>query len=182
MGKKQSTIFTCLIGLVQIGTPIAAIITGNRIILLLALFLWACNFLYLAWSNYVVTLRINSWSQTLGSITRSKVGLSHSGFEDSEGVDSSHSSFKYNLSYTYSVEDKSYTGILLSYAPFSESEHDVHMLVAKYPVGKRVPVFFNPKNPSMACLEKTKPSSNIFFFFILGVGLMLVFIHLALNP
>ena len=62
--------------------------------------------------------------------------------------------FTAEIRYDYTVDGTSYTGDRVSYSDYSSSnEMQMQTVVAEYPVGKSVTVFFDPENPSSSLLE-----------------------------
>jgi hypothetical protein len=107
------------------------------------------------------------FTQTSGVMVSSKIDWLGSGH-----------GYKLNLLYTYEVEGKSYESIIL-YAGMPthfDSRSRAEDFLKKYPAGKKVDVFYDPEDPSYACLETTKGYSRKLliwglFMFVFTVGI-----------
>lgn len=97
------------------------------------------------------------WPHTAGHIVKSQVGAtsaSGSGFGlDGRYHSHSVSTDSVDIRYTYVVEGRPRTGERLTYdsAPFERSECE--RIVAQYPVGKGVEVYYDPENPDISLLR-----------------------------
>jgi hypothetical protein len=87
------------------------------------------------------------WVSTEGMITESFVDDS-----DSDNITP-------RLAYTYQVNGQYLCGWRVSYALRGANRRAVEEIVAKYPQGKRVRVFYDTKAPASAVLENTPPGS-----------------------
>ena len=93
-----------------------------------------------------------NWASTEGTIISSHKSLSHTDARKLENAE---------LRYEYTVGDKTYTSSVIksggdvSSHTSKRSLTDVDRLLAKYPVGAQVAVYYHPKLPRMACLEKS---------------------------
>lgn len=61
------------------------------------------------------------------------------------------------IAYTYEVGEESYRGTRFTLAE-KVAESEVPDVLARYPVGKSVPVFYDPTDPANAVLERDAPS------------------------
>jgi hypothetical protein len=73
------------------------------------------------------------------------------------------------ISYTYTVQGKSYTNTRFSFAEKTVNPQVVASRFDAYPAGNTVPVYYNPRNPSQAVLEagssvKTLIKSSVSYF------------------
>ncbi len=111
-----------------------------------------------------------SWSSTVGEITRAEVRTNIS--TDSEG-DTTYS-YVPSVEYVYQVEGTPYTGKAIAFgASRSYSNRTkAEAQLGKYPVGGRVTVYYNPENPGEAVLERQAVGTN--FMTIGGVVLIVV--------
>jgi hypothetical protein len=123
-----------------------------------------------------------SWPSVKGRIVRSMKTLKHTDAGKLEDAD---------IAYEYAFGEKQYRskvikigGDLLS-QPTKRAHSEADLLLTKYPVGKVVDVYVNPKHPKVACLEKAG-AETIFisiFFGLLAVvaglysGEISAFIH-----
>ena len=86
------------------------------------------------------------------------------------------------LSYTYTVDSKEYEGHSIGVAEMgSASKQDAQEKIAPYPVGKEVMVFYNPRNPDEAILEKQSGANTFVFLGIVGTILLTIGILIWFN-
>ena len=90
-----------------------------------------------------------SWPAVSGTVTRSQVERRTE--TDSDGhtdVD-----YKPTVRFTYSVEGVEYQGMRLQFgAPDYDKNSEAQAQLDPFPVGKEVPVYYNPENPKLAVL------------------------------
>ena len=111
------------------------------------------------------------WPSTAGQISESRVA--HSTHTDTEG-DSTDSYTPY-IEYTYQVAGQDYTGRDLTFG-FTQgygNASKAQAILAKYPVGAQVNVYYDPAEPQKAVLERQAGG--------FGVGLVLGIIFLVLG-
>ena len=87
------------------------------------------------------------WANTQGVIVESFVD------------DSDSDSIAPRLVYTYQVNGQTLRGWRVSYALRGANRRAVEEIVARYPSGKKVLVFYDPNAPASAVLENTPPAS-----------------------
>jgi hypothetical protein len=91
--------------------------------------------------------------------------------EKSATVESSKGKAKLWLEYEYMINQKTFTNDKYSFGhDGGMSGAQIEKLIKKYPLGKEIKVFYNPKNPaeSILCLSARMN------YFLLGLGLLLV--------
>ncbi len=112
------------------------------------------------------------WPSVMGRIVASEVRESSS--MDSEGDTST--MYKPYVQYEYNVMGSPFTGekVSIGLTVSHGSPSQPREIVAKYPVGASVPVYYNPENPADAVLEQRSGSSKVSL--ILGI----VFIVIAI--
>jgi hypothetical protein len=92
------------------------------------------------------------WPSTQGQISESRVA--HSTHTDSDGDTSD--SYTPTIEYTYQVAGQAYTGRNLTFG-FTQgygNASKAQAVLAKYPVGAHVSVFYDPADPQQAVLER----------------------------
>jgi len=110
----------------------------------------------LMWLGYGVMLyrkhkKAAQWTSVPGTIIESSI---------SEITIKLTPGMRFNLKYEYRVDDRSYTGSRLTlvdtmdYPATASNRTTVENLVAQYPVGKNVQVYFNPNDPQQSFLYK----------------------------
>lgn len=89
-------------------------------------------------------------------------------------------SFSPEITYKFSIDGKEYTGRKFRTLGFSsQRESEIKELIARYPVGQRITVYYNPAKNDEAVIEKAPAPSKILLVFGGGVvllGLLIVFV------
>ncbi len=109
-----------------------------------------------------------AWTATAGRVTESYVRESHS--RDSDG----HTSTSYypEVRYLYQAMGAEYTGTKIAFGGGIGGSHKKAVeMIAQYPVGKNVSVYYDPKNPEEAVLERRMGSKGML---IIGVVFTLI--------
>jgi hypothetical protein len=131
--------------------------------------------------GFVSALRLKGsrgWPSVKGRIVRSIKSLKHTDAGKLEDPD---------IAYEYEFGEKKYTsktikigGDMLS-QPSKHAHSKADLLLAKYPVGKVVDVYVDPKHPKVACLEKAGAETVFIsiFFGLLAVVAGLYFGEIA---
>lgn len=162
MTKKQNT---------KTGLFFGAIIFGGLGIFLL--FTWVQN-LQMARSS-------KSWPAVQGVVVSSNVVRV---LDSTDKKGKRHYSYKGLVKYSYSVEGQNYLSSRISFGDYSTSSPDhAERIVANYPEGKKVRVYYDPNFPVHAVLERSAGFGNfirvlIGFLFLLG-GIVLLFTFFA---
>ena len=112
-------------------------------------------------------LKLSSgWPQVEGRVVRSEKRLKHTDAGRLEDAD---------VAYEYSFGGKQYTsrvvkigGDMLT-SPSKRSPSEADLLIAKYPVGRVVNVYVNPKHPKVACLERAG-AETVFISLLCGAA------------
>lgn len=115
--------------------------------------------------DYRNALLSADWPSVPGSITGSYVKTSSS----TKGG----TTYSAKISYTYSVQGKQYTGSRINFGSLLTSSSGAREIVARYPVGKALNVFYNPADLSDAVLEPGYASG---LWFSPGVGAVVAFV------
>ena len=122
------------------------------------LLMWWSGWLALAWAGYQLlwSLRARTWPNVQGTITQSEaafMGINNSTIIGPRGS----TKHAWKVAYTYSVEGIAYTGSTKALdiddqdSTFSSVTH----MVSKHPVGSAVTVYHHPKDPHLACLDRS---------------------------
>ena len=110
---------------------------------------------------------VRQWPTAQGEILKTWVSV-RSDSEDDEYVP--------EVRYRYTVEGQTYTGDRLRAAPVSAgSRNGAERMLAAYPQGAVVRVYYNPQNPAESVLE---PGVARSFWFFLAGGVAWVFVGL----
>lgn len=119
-------------------------------------------------SDIVHQQQAASWPVVQGTITRSEV----------EAVRSKGIKYEPKLAYTYSVDGHPYEGSKYRRSSFRSSDSGyAEEVVARYPVGARVPVYHRPGQPSEAVLQPGVASLDLFpLLFLLPFNLVVVWL------
>jgi hypothetical protein len=108
---------------------------------------------------------IQSWSSTMGTVLASSIVWRRSG--------SNNSSTAYpSVQYSYQVNGQMYQGAKI--APGMEvGGTGANKVVARYPAGVQVMVFYNPQNSSEAVLERKAPAQWLMWLMLVIFDVML---------
>ncbi len=95
--------------------------------------------------------------------------------------DISHSSkprFRFDIIYQYKVNGKSYESSRIGFGfKGSDKKENVDQIINRYPIGKKVAVYFDKSNPSFSVLEPERNSKFGFLLlsvlYLMGVGLVI---------
>jgi len=101
-----------------------------------------CFLLYLAWKGYTSSRNMNEWELTQGTITKSEVKRAGAALMP-------------DIEYQYFVLGVEYEGNSVTIPP--DVFYDTQLaqgLLAEYPVGKKVDVYYNPELHRVAVLVK----------------------------
>jgi hypothetical protein len=100
----------------------------------------AVSALWLGWMNG----RATHWPSVEGVVTRSALDASPAGFGDMVA----------DFSYAYRVGGRDFECSRVAYASRCPSTAASRRLIARFPVGRRLTVFYDPASPSSAVLER----------------------------
>jgi hypothetical protein len=100
---------------------------------------------------------VSQWPSTIGIVTMSRVETrsTSDGYTDYPSVQ-----------YAYQVEGQSYQGAKLAPGP-EVGGSGAGKVVAKYPAGTQVMIFYNPQNPSETVLERKAPGLWIMWLLLI---------------
>ncbi|RMG98831.1 MAG: DUF3592 domain-containing protein [Chloroflexi bacterium] len=134
---------------------------GCFYVLFLGLFFVASITLTIVGVNVLRNARVSEgWPTTTGEVVASSVRAS----SDSDGT-----TYYADVSYSYVVDDHRYVSDTVSFGEYGSSDRShAEEVVARYPVGKRVTVYYNPELPETAVLE---PGVTWSSYFPLAMGL-----------
>ena len=99
---------------------------------------------------------VSQWPSTMGSVTMSRVESRSSG--------DGYTNYPV-VQYSYQVGGQAYQGTKLAPGP-EVGGTGAGKVVARYPAGAQVMVFYNPQNPSEAVLERKAPAQWIMWLLL----------------
>lgn len=113
-----------------------------------------------------------TWPKTSGKITHSSVSTSRS---RSNGK--TKTLYSSDVTYQYQVQSRDYTcsNVFFGGDASSSSSSAAHQLVERYPTGRQVDVFYDPKHPENAVLE---PGAHWQSYLVYGIGLLFLVVGL----
>jgi hypothetical protein len=122
-----------------------------------------------------------TWRTTSGTITRSEIrAVKKRDLDNREKVRSAPS-----IAYEYTVNGKRYSGERISLAEIIP-ESDIEAILARYPLGAQVMVYYDPSNPRRAVLERDLPidfgKGLAGVFVLVGAGAVLALLTVAKVP
>ncbi len=157
----------------QSSSTITILITGFLTVLFFGI---GVGLIFLHRRNKRKTEESLSWPETIGTVSEStiKQGSNVLGSSDEDGESSP--VFTAEISYSYQVGGAEYAskrvafGGSRSYSKRESAEKEA----VRYPEGTRLPVYYDPKNPKEAVLDRTVKGSNMVFV----MGIMFIIIGL----
>lgn len=112
-----------------------------------------------------------SWPTASGEVLSSTVRVDR----DEDGT-----SYFADVTYRYVVDDLEYASDSVSFGQFGSSDRDhAEGIVARYPVGSQVTVFYDPEDVETAVLE---PGVTWSSYMLLGMGILFIGIPLIMLP
>jgi len=108
---------------------------------------------------------VKTWPSTMGTVQFSTIQWRRSGSSNSS------SAFPV-VQYSYQVNGQQYNGAKLAPGP-EVGGSGANKVIAKYPAGAQVMVFYNPQNPSDAVLETKASAQWIMWLVLIIVDVML---------
>jgi len=124
--------------------------------------------------NYTQAVISNNWSSTSGVILESKLNMderfsSHSGMQTRERV------YSPSILYQYKVDGEQYTGNRIRFAAIGGSDINAsRSYVDRFPVNKKVAVWYSPFNHNQAVLVKGVEKVTNLGTLVAGIAFMLV--------
>jgi hypothetical protein len=112
--------------------------------------------------DYVSAQTAKEWQVVQGRVLDSKLGYSSGPKGPSYWAD---------IRYTYDLGDKRLVGTTVGFGPRIGSRDAAEDAVTKFPAGKQVSVYLNPRDPSEAVLEPGQLQG--YWLWKLGIGLVL---------
>lgn len=121
--------------------------------------------------NVLQNARVSeSWPTTSGEILSSSVRVD----DDEDGT-----SYFGDVTFRYAVADLPYTSDTVSFGQYGSNRSHAEEIVAKYPVGSQVTVYYDPNDAGTAVLE---PGVTWSSYFVLGMGLSFTCFPLLFLP
>ena len=115
--------------------------------------------------------RSRSWPSVEGTVTASDVTWTER-MEHGDGIRIGRRPRDHHvrIEYAYSVDDNTHRGTKYSFADaMSKSEGMCRKIVERHPVGSKVEVFYDPKDPTKAVLDRST-GCGPWMFFVVGGG------------
>lgn len=114
------------------------------------MFIFDAIFLGIIFSTQRKVAQANSWPSTMGTILMSMVQWRASGSNSTSGANYP------VVMYSYQAMGQAYQGNKVAPGP-EVGGMGANKVVARYPMGAQVTVYYNPANPSEALLERDTP-------------------------
>lgn len=133
--------------------------------------------------DFVRAVSSRDWPTAEGTIVSSEVDSETRSVGDGQ----SSTSCWPKVGYDYTVNDKTYSGDTIAFSSLRSGPHigsgraEAQVVVDRYPVGKQVRVYYNPKDPEIAALESGDTALNFIapvagvFLILFGYGLRRMF-------
>lgn len=131
---------------------------GKSLMFLIAIFVTGI-FALISWSSYLKGRASETWPLVEGKILESGVNETE---VRRDGL--LRKTYDVHVVYEYTVDGKRLTSDNLAFTmdETSRSRTEMTVIANEFPIGKRVPVYFNPDNPAEACLDKGLQDSPLF--------------------
>ncbi len=124
-------------------------------------------------SSGLLGIKSKSWPTVEGNITTSETEKMEG--EDTEGIRLV--AYKPNIRYSYTVSGVQYTSSRISFEGIKTSgKIAAKEMLARYPIGKQITVYYNPRNPQQSTLQTNYPQKDL----IAGLCIGLFFISMAI--
>lgn len=139
---------------------------GKKNILILMLGMFTAGIFMLAWGGYEIKAshKTGSWPSTEGTITSSSV---HKEIRRESGK--TVTTYYPSVQYRYHIGDRQHTSYRIAFGNVSGGlQKFAQKVVARYPSGQKVTVYYNPDEPQYAILE-TGFTWNSLFIFLGGI-------------
>jgi hypothetical protein len=107
---------------------------------------------------------VSQWPSTMGTVNNSHLERRHSSDDGSTNYPV--------VQYSYQVQGQVYQGSKLAPGP-EVGGSGAGKVVARYPAGAQVMVFYNPQNPSEAVLERNAPAQWLMWLILIIFDLAL---------
>jgi hypothetical protein len=141
---------------------------SSKLVPLFFLFGGGLLLLVLAFLQRSKAKKAQSWPNVPGNVLSSEMTMSTR--EDSDGDVST--VYYPNVVYTYSVDGNTYTSDAIGVGKASTTQAKAAQILAGYPVGTAVTVYYNPSDPTQAVLNPK--GSNFIAFLLLGIVLIVI--------
>lgn len=82
------------------------------------------------------------------------------------------------LRYRYQVDGQTHVGFRVAFSGYGSSRPAMDRLIAPYPVGATVRVFYNPRDPASAVLDNTA-RSDWTYWLLFGIGFLALGAYLS---
>ena len=124
-------------------------------------------FLFMTFKSFFKAYQTTKFTSVNGEITRSDVS------REGAGLYAGGRTFKWNVSYKFTVNHNEYTGNTVDIGSKSCIDENVAQgVIDKYPIAKNVQVFYNENDPNQSCLE---PGIVWYNYLFLLVGPLICF-------
>jgi len=127
--------------------------------------------MYFAFVSIPKTLKTKFWPTTTGKVISSKLNEKKKLTKNAATI----TVYSANIEYAYHVDGKEYSSKKIKWVDHNSNNAGYHQkIVAMYAKDREIPVFYNPKKPSVALLEPGFSAGNFIglIFFVIGLGSM----------
>lgn len=120
------------------------------------------------YQSYLVQTKASDWPHTMGEVLSAEIIVDEGELGVSDDMVQPRVITQYNVNgRTYAIHEISFNQSM----SWSSSDRYAKTMINQYPPGTRVPVYYNPEQPSQAVLDT---SADWFTFFIMGLGAIFV--------
>lgn len=127
---------------------------------------------------------MSTWQETQGTVLETSIGSGQSRYKSSAGGYKYRTSYFPQITYQYSVNGTDYVNNRFSrHHSLINRTSVIENILAKYPVGSTVTVYYDPQNPAESFLEKGFGSATnklLLVILLLSLGIIAVVVVLLL--
>lgn len=123
---------------------------------------------------------ILGWPRAPGEVTSTRMESSSRTRREHDGRDISYTAYEPFVRYTYTVAGQTFDGHRIGRVAYSTDQGAAQAILDRYPVGRRVEVLYDPRDPTTAYLESKRSTGAVilfvmgcFFFFLSALMLLL---------
>ncbi|MBS1812473.1 MAG: DUF3592 domain-containing protein [Acidobacteria bacterium] len=124
-------------------------------LLALGLVMAGAGLFYLAVPKLIISYHNQTWPSVVGQIVDSRWQ------NKLVSQNAARPNFKFTpkIEYSYIVDNTEYKGTTISLTSYDELDRQLGKTkLEQYPTGRRVSVYYDPRNPGVSCLEQEKPT------------------------
>ena len=130
---------------------------------------------YQAWPQYKKAKASTQWPKASGEITNSKLISKRT-----RSKKRTKTTYRAAIAFKYFIKNRVHIGdeVYIGHSNTSSSRFSAERILSRYPIGKDVSVYYDPKNPNYGILE---PGTQMLHYLMLGGSLLFILIGLLMT-